>query len=77
MPKVPRITGEEAITAFGKAGYNLDRVNGAHHILRHPERVSRLSIPVHKGRTLGVGLLCRQIKVAGLTVEEFIDLIDG
>ena len=75
MPKVPRITGEEAVRAFGKTGYTLDRVKGSHHILRHPKRAPRLSIPVHKGRTAGAGLLGRQIKIAGLTVEEFIELM--
>jgi predicted RNA binding protein YcfA (HicA-like mRNA interferase family) len=75
MPKVPRITGEEAIKAFGKAGFALDRVRGAHHILRHPEKIVRLSIPVHKGDTLGIGLLRKQIKDAGMTVEEFVALL--
>ena len=72
MPKVPRLTGEEAIEAFGKAGYRLDRVRGSHHILRHPEKIELLSIPVHAGRTVGIALLRKQIKIAGLTIEEFI-----
>ncbi|MDY6864491.1 MAG: type II toxin-antitoxin system HicA family toxin [Halobacteriota archaeon] len=33
-----------------------------------------LSIPVHKGKTLGVGLLKKLITRAGLTNEEYIDL---
>lgn len=77
MPKLPRITGEQAIKAFAKAGYHLDRVKGSHHILRHKEKTVRLSIPVHKKGTLGVGLLGDQIKAAGLTVEEFIALLRG
>jgi predicted RNA binding protein YcfA (HicA-like mRNA interferase family) len=76
MPsKVPRITGEAAVAAFCKAGYGVDRVRGSHHILRHPEKTERLSIPVHKGKTVGVGLLSSQIKLAGLTVEQFIELL--
>lgn len=76
MPsKVPRVTGESAIKAFGKAGFILDRIRGSHHILRHPEKPVRLSIPVHKGKTLGIGLLGSQIKDAGLTVEEFTALL--
>jgi predicted RNA binding protein YcfA (HicA-like mRNA interferase family) len=75
MPsKVPQVTGEEAIKAFGGAGYALDRIKGSHRILKHPERRERLSIPVHAGKTLGIGLLRSQIRAAGLTVEEFIDL---
>lgn len=75
MPKVPRITGEEAIKAFNKDGFRLDRIRGSHHILRHPDKTARLSIPVHKGRTVGLGLLHSQIIAAGLTVEEFQRLL--
>jgi predicted RNA binding protein YcfA (HicA-like mRNA interferase family) len=76
MPnKLPRITGEEAIKAFCKDSYRLDRIHGSHHILKHPDRKERLSIPVHKGETLGIGLLGSQIKIAGLTAEQFISLL--
>ena len=73
MPnKVPRIKGEEAVKAFAKAGFYLDRIRGSHHILKHPHKTARLSIPVHAGQTVGIGLLSSQIGIAGLTIEEFI-----
>ncbi len=76
MPsQVPRITGSDAIKAFGKHGYTLDRIRGSHHILKHPTRRERLSIPVHAGQTVGIGLLRSQIKAAGLTLEEFVALL--
>ena len=75
MPKVPRVTGPEAIKAFERVGFTLDRIRGAHHILRRPNDAVRLSIPCHSGKTLGVGLLASQIKAANLTVEEFIPLL--
>ena len=34
-----------------------------------------VSIPVHKGRTIKIGLLKDQIKKSGLTEEEFLTLI--
>jgi predicted RNA binding protein YcfA (HicA-like mRNA interferase family) len=34
-----------------------------------------LSIPVHKGKTIKIGLLNDQIKKCGLTEEEFLALI--
>ena len=73
--KVPRIKGEEAIRAFCKGGYSVVRITGSHHYLRHPSKPIALSIPVHKGHTLGVGLLASKIKDAGLTVEEFQNLL--
>jgi predicted RNA binding protein YcfA (HicA-like mRNA interferase family) len=74
MPKVPRIAGREAVTAFEKHGYEVARINGSHHILKKPG-CNRLSIPVHNGKTVGTGLLASQIKAAGLTVEEFTELL--
>jgi predicted RNA binding protein YcfA (HicA-like mRNA interferase family) len=76
MPsRVPRVTGESAIKAFAKAGFLLHHICGSHHILRHPEKPVRLTIPVHKGKTIRIGLLSSQIKAAGLTVEQFNDLL--
>jgi len=72
--KAPRVTGSQAIKAFCKAGYSVERQCGSHHILRHHDKVG-LSIPVHKGRILGVGLLLSKIKDAGMTVEEFKALL--
>lgn len=66
--KAPRVTGEEAVRAFCKAGYSVERQRGSHQFLRHPDKVA-LSIPVHAGRTLGVGLLMSKIKDADMTVE--------
>lgn len=73
--KVPRITGEQAVRAFCKLGYTVVRISGSHHYLRHPQKKVALSIPVHKGHTLGVGLLSSKIKDAGLTVEEFLEIL--
>ena len=47
--KLPVISGNEAVKAFQKAGYEVDDQHGSHIILRHlntPHR--RLSVPNHK-----------------------------
>lgn len=75
MPRLPRITGTEAVRAFEKAGFVLVRVKGSHHHLKQEGNPVRLSIPCHPGKALGTGLLSRQIKDAGMTVEEFIELL--
>ena len=75
MAKVPRISGLDVIRAFGKAGFSEDRTRGAHHILKKDGHEYLLSIPVHKGKTVGIGLLKSQIEAAGLTLEEFLDLL--
>ena len=75
MSKLPSVTGEEAVRAFEKADFEVDRVRGSHYILKKAGFRYRLSIPVHKGTTLKPGLLRSQIKLAGLTVNEFVSLL--
>ena len=75
MPKPPRITGEQAVTAFERAGFCVIRISGSHHIMKKDGHPKRLSIPVHKGRNIGTGLLSSQIDAAGMTREEFYALL--
>lgn len=75
MSKLPAITGREAIRAFEKAGFAVARVKGSHHILKKEGVEYAISIPVHRGKTLSKGLLRRQIEVAGLTQEQFLQLL--
>ena len=74
MPKLPVISGIEAVKALSKIGYEVDHQTGSHIILRqnkYPHR--RLTVPNHK--EIAKGTLRGLIKQAGLTVEEFIELL--
>ncbi len=74
MKKLQLISGKEAVQALRKVGYEIDHQAGSHIILRHinsPHR--RLSVPDHK--TLAKGTLRALIRQAGLTVEEFNELL--
>ncbi len=74
MSRLPVVSGREAIRAFGKLGYLVDRQRGSHVQLRQataPYR--RLTVPDH--RELARGLLRALIRDAGLSVEGFIDLL--
>jgi predicted RNA binding protein YcfA (HicA-like mRNA interferase family) len=71
---LPRISGREAVAAFRRLGYEVDRQRGSHIILRHsdpPHR--RLTVPDH--REIGKGTLRALIREAGITVEEFSTLL--
>jgi len=70
MPKLPVVSGQEAVRAFEKLGYAVDHQTGSHIILRKtnpPYR--RLSVPNHK--TVAKGTLRALIRQAGITVDEF------
>jgi len=74
MTKLPVVSGRDAVKAFGKLGYALDRQRGSHIILRQaapPHR--RLTIPDHK--ELSKGTLRTLLREAGLNVDEFTKLL--
>jgi len=74
VKKLPLISGREAVKAFQRIGYEIDHQTGSHIILRHVEPPHRrLSVPDHK--ELAKGTLRALIRQAGLTVEEFIELL--
>jgi predicted RNA binding protein YcfA (HicA-like mRNA interferase family) len=75
MPKAPVISAQEAIRAFQRAGFLKDRQSGSHCILKKAGHPIHLSIPDHKGKKLGQGLLKAQIEAAGLTIDEFKSLL--
>lgn len=73
MPKLPRISGEQAVRAFVKAGWIISRQQGSHVVLTKPGAILTLSIPLH--RELGPGLLRDQLRKAGMTVDELVGLL--
>jgi predicted RNA binding protein YcfA (HicA-like mRNA interferase family) len=72
MSRLPVCSGQDAIRAFQKLGYQVDHQTGSHIILRHPQ-MRRLTVPNH--RELAKGTLRALIREAGLTKEEFINLL--
>jgi predicted RNA binding protein YcfA (HicA-like mRNA interferase family) len=66
------ISGDEFARAVSKVGYEWDHTEGSHMILLHPSR-RRLSVPRH--RELGRGLVRKLIDQAGLTREQFLELL--
>jgi predicted RNA binding protein YcfA (HicA-like mRNA interferase family) len=73
--KLPRITSGEVIRALKKAGFVEWRQKGSHLHLKRLSDNTRVTIPVHRGRTIPPGTLRGIIRDAGLTVEEFVDLL--
>lgn len=72
MSRLPIISGDQFVKAVSKVGYCWDHTEGSHMILLHSSG-KRLSVPRHAG--LGRGLLRALIRDAGLSHDEFIDLL--
>ena len=74
MPKLPVVSGIEIVKALAKIGYEIDHQTGSHMILRQKEEPHRrLTVPKHK--EIAKGTLRAIIRQAGLTVEEFVNLL--
>ncbi len=74
MPPLPPLDWPEIAAAFGKAGWAHDRTRGSHYIMVRPGRPGLLSIPMHK--PVRRGTLWKLIRQAGLTVDEFLRLLN-
>jgi predicted RNA binding protein YcfA (HicA-like mRNA interferase family) len=74
MSKLPRITGRQLIHILSKAGFELVRVKGSHHVLSHPDG-RRTVVPVHRGEVIGPGLLSQILRDCEMNREELIDLL--
>ena len=74
--RLPRISGEVVVKALIKIGYNVVRQKGSHLRLKDSDNPSHkpITVPLHK--SIKPGLLQRIIKDAGLSVDEFIELLE-
>ena len=67
------VTAKQAIAALERAGFRVVRQKGSHCLL-HKQGSPLLVIPVH-GAELKIGLLKKELKKAGLSVEDFNNLL--
>jgi predicted RNA binding protein YcfA (HicA-like mRNA interferase family) len=73
--KLPRVTGREVVRALERAGFVVARQHGSHVILVHAQSRRRVSVPVHAGQTVKPGTLKGILEDAGLSPEEFAQLL--
>ncbi|OWY71816.1 hypothetical protein B7486_09150 [cyanobacterium TDX16] len=73
MPNLPVLSGKDAVKAFERAGWRVDRQRGSHVVMLKSGHIASLSIPQHK--ELAKGTLRSLIRAAGLSIEEFVVLL--
>lgn len=73
MPsKLPSLRPKKVIKALERNGFIIHHITGSHHILKKGKL--RVTVPYHN-KDLKPGTLASIIKQAGITVEEFLDLL--
>ncbi|HZX35185.1 MAG TPA: type II toxin-antitoxin system HicA family toxin [Thermodesulfobacteriota bacterium] len=73
MGKLANISGNEAVKAFEKDGWQRAGQVGSHLVMIKPGIRVNLSIPQHK--ELSVGTLRALIRNAGISVDDFLELL--
>ncbi len=73
MPRLPRVSGRQAVAAFERAGFEVRRQRGSHIVMIKPGFPNTLSVPDHD--ELRSGTLRALIRKAGLNAEEFLALL--
>lgn len=74
MTRLPTLHSRKIIQALEKAGFVFDRQTGSHFILRHPRTRQTTIVPKH-GRDVKRSLMKEILRQAGLTEEEFRELL--
>lgn len=74
MSRLPQVNARELVSALKRAGFEEYDQIGSHLILVNEEEDLQTSVPIHSG-DIGRGLLKKILKQAGLTEEEFRDIL--
>ncbi len=74
MTKLPRLTGKELITALRKSGFDVIRVKGSHHFLRHGDGRTTV-VPIHSSEAIGPGLMSKILHDCEMTNEDLRSLL--
>ena len=71
-PKLPRVSGDELLRALKRLGFVEQRQRGSHVHLKRLTDNRRLTVPVHKRRTIPPGTLRSILRDGELSVEDLI-----
>lgn len=74
MTKLPVISGRECVRALESAGFSVRRQEGSHIILRRDSPFAQVVVPDHK--ELDRGTLRAILRQAGITVDQFVELLN-
>jgi predicted RNA binding protein YcfA (HicA-like mRNA interferase family) len=76
MRRLPSLRAVQIMRALERAGFVQVRSKGSHRVFQHPgDPARRTIVSDHRGKDVPQGTLRGIIDQAGLTVDEFIDLL--
>ena len=73
--RLPAAKPKEVLRALARAGFFIHHTSGSHYVLKHPNKPQlRVTVPYHN-KDLKRRTLSSIIEQAGLTTEQFVDLL--
>lgn len=75
MSNLPSFDGRRLIKLLRKAGFQVIRIKGSHHFLRHSDGRSTV-VPVHGKENIGIGLFHKILNDCELTTDDFLNLLN-
>jgi predicted RNA binding protein YcfA (HicA-like mRNA interferase family) len=76
VTRQPRVSGKELIDVLRKVGFEVIRIKGSHHFLKHPDGRCT-TVPVHRGETIGPGLMSKILRDCEMTRDELLALLNS
>ena len=70
---IPVVRGAQVVRAPERAGFEVVRISGSHHVMKHPDGRTA-PVPVHN-RDMAKGTLRNILAIIGMTTEELRDLL--
>lgn len=74
-PELPAVTAREVVRVANKLGFTFRRQKGSHAIYCRQADGARVTIPMHAGRTIPPKTLAHVIADMGISVAEFLKLL--
>jgi predicted RNA binding protein YcfA (HicA-like mRNA interferase family) len=73
--RLPRVSATEVIRVLERIGFTLSRQSGSHKIYKNAEG-RRVTVPFHGATILKLKTLKSILNDAGLTVDDFIEILN-
>ena len=74
-PKLPSVDARQLIRALKGVGFEEQRQRGSHLHLKRDSDGKRVTVPVHKGRSIPTGTLRAILRDADISIEAFLELL--
>jgi predicted RNA binding protein YcfA (HicA-like mRNA interferase family) len=74
MTNFPSISGKQLLVALQKSGFELVRIKGGHHFIRHADGRSTV-VPVHSNESIGPGLLAKILRDCDTSRDQLHQLL--